>query len=94
MIFEYRQNRYRLEPYFKGMIYLPWIIGLAGAGIAWYLKSLNLFNYLVVYLVLYLPLIYIYSKWKNKKHVLHLWLVLGVVFAAVKLNIIQALLNL
>jgi len=94
MIFEYRQNRYRLEPYFKGMIYLPWAIALAGAGITWYLKSLNLLNYWGVYLILYLPLIYVYSKWKNKKHVLHLWLVLGVIFAVIKINIIQALLTL
>ncbi len=94
MIYEYRHNRYRLEPYFKGMIYLPWIMALAGAGITWYFKSLNLFNYLGVYLILYLPLIYVYSKWKNKKHVLHLWLFLGVVFAVIKINIIQALLHL
>jgi hypothetical protein len=94
MIFEYRQNRYRLDPYFKSMIYLPWIIALAGAGATWYLKSLNLFNYLGVYLILYFPLIYVYSKWKNKKHVLHLWLVWGVIFAIIKINIIYALLNL
>jgi hypothetical protein len=94
MIFEYRQNRYRLEPYFKSMIYLPWIIALMGAGMTWYFKSLNLFNYLGVCLILYLPLIYVYSKWKNKKHVLHLWLVLGVVLAVIKLNIVQALLHL
>jgi len=94
MIFEYRQNRYRLEPYFKGMIYLPWVIALAGAAMAWYLKSLNLFNYLGVYLILYLPLIYVYSKWKNHKQVLHLWLVLGIIFAVLKINLIHTLLTL